>query len=350
MHRVNYLGDRQLMVAQGESLPPGPGEVRIDVAYTGICGTDLTVFNGKMDSRVTMPTVLGHEMSGRVAELGEGVTGWALGDPVTVLPLSWCGQCPACIAEHHHVCHKLKFFGIDVDGSMQNSWTVPASALVTLPPDLDLRHGAMVEPLAVAVHDVARAQVRADERVLVVGGGPVGLLIAMVSRDKGAEVRISEPDSTRRLIARELGFETIDPVNEDLGELVASWTEQAGVDVAFEVSGSSPGLSSAVAALKVRGRLALVGVHTSPVPVDLFRFFWRELEMVGARLYQRGDFDDAVALITSGRVSLAPLLSKVVGLDEAPDAFRWLESGGVMKVLVDCGTGQMLPGAMTTTE
>jgi|TARA_B110000259_G_scaffold182761_1_gene226894 (R,R)-butanediol dehydrogenase/meso-butanediol dehydrogenase/diacetyl reductase len=343
MHSVHYLGDRLLVVAQGDSLPPRPGEVRIDVAYTGICGTDLTVFNGKMDARVTMPAVLGHEMSGRVAELGEGVTGWAAGDAVTVLPLDWCGQCPACIAGHHHLCHRLKFLGIDADGSMQNSWTVPATALVALPPDLDLRHGAMVEPLAVAVHDVARAQVSAGDRVLVVGGGPVGLLIAMVSRVQGAEVRISEPDPTRRSIARELGFETIDPAQEDLGELVASWTEQAGVDIAFEVSGSSPGLSAAVAALKVRGRLALVGVHTTPVTVDLFRFFWRELELLGARLYQRGDFDAAVALITSGQVTVAPLLSKVVGLDEAPDAFRSLESGGVMKVLVDCGTRQIVP-------
>lgn len=338
MRGIHYLGDRKLVVAaQGDPLPPGPGEVRIDVAYTGICGTDLTVFNGKMDARVTMPAVLGHEMSGRVAELGEGVTGWALGDAVTVLPLVWCGRCPACLAGHHHVCHRLVFLGIDADGSMQNSWTVPATALVALPVDLDLRHGAMVEPLAVAVHDVERAQVRAGDRVLVVGGGPVGLLIAMVCRVEGADVRISEPDPARRSMALDLGFQTIDPSQQALGEVVDRWTEQVGVDIAFEVSGSSPGVDSAVAALKVRGRLALVGVHTTPVTIDLFRFFWRELELVGARLYQRRDFESAVALITSGQVTVAPLLSQVVGLEEAADAFRALESGGVMKVLVDCG-------------
>lgn len=337
MRSVHYRGNRELVVAQTDARQPGPGEVRIDVAYTGICGTDLTVFNGKMDSRVTMPAVLGHEMSGRVAELGEGVTGWEPGDPVTVVPLDWCGHCPACAAGHHHVCHQLDFLGIDADGSMQNSWIVPASTLVALPPDLDLRHGAMVEPLAVAVHDVDRAHVSAGDRVLVVGGGPVGLLIAMVSQVRGADVRISEPDLSRRSVALELGFETVDPLQQDLGEFVAGWTKQTGADIVFEVSGTSPGLNAAVAALKVRGRLALVGVHTTPVEVDLFRVFWRELELVGARLYQRADFDAAVELVTSGQISLAPLLSKVVGMDEALDAFRSLASGGVMKVLVDCG-------------
>lgn len=338
MRGVHYRGDRELVVAEYDRLPPGPGEVRIDVAYTGICGTDLTVYNGKMDARVTVPAVLGHEMSGRVAELGEGVTGWAQGDAVTVMPLVWCGRCPACLAGHQHVCHRLVFLGIDGDGSMQASWTVPADALVALPADMDLQHGALVEPLAVAVHDVERAEVRADDRVLVVGGGPVGLLIAMVCREQGADARISEPDTTRRSMALDLGFETIDPTQQDLDDFVGAWTGQAGVDVAFEVSGSGRGFAAAVGALKVRGRLTMVGVHTAPVTVDLFRFFWRELELVGARLYQRRDFETAVALITSGKVAVAPLLSKVVGLDEAAEAFRSLESGGVMKVLVDCGS------------
>lgn len=338
MRGVRYLGERRLAVMPGEIREPGPGEVRVEVAYTGICGTDLTVYNGKMDARVTMPAALGHEMSGRIAVLGPDVDGWQVGDAVTVLPSVWCGQCPACVAGNHHVCHRLVFLGIDADGAMQNSWTVPAANLVALPADLDLRYGAMVEPVAVAVHCVERANVRPDDRVLVVGGGPVGLLVAMMCRVNGADVRLSEPDAMRRSIAQGVGFETVDPTEQDLGELVETWTAGAGADVAFEVSGTRGGVAAAVASLKVRGRLALVAVHTAPVEIDLFRCFWRELEMVSARLYQRPDFERAVELVASGRIDVAPLLSQVVGMDDAEEAFRSLESGGAMKVLVDCGS------------
>src|SRR5687767_5814934 len=97
-----YVGDRSLVVTASPPVPPGPDAVRLDVAYTGICGTDLHILHGAMDARVTRPALLGHEMSGRVAELGEAVTGWAVGDRVTVMPLEWCGTCPACHAGHAH--------------------------------------------------------------------------------------------------------------------------------------------------------------------------------------------------------------------------------------------------------
>ena len=102
--------------------------MRIDVAYTGICGTDLHILHGAMDQRVTVPAVIGHEMSGRIAEIGPGVVGWAVGDPVTVMPLDWCGDCPACQRGHAHICQRLNFVGIDSAGSMQASWTVPRQA------------------------------------------------------------------------------------------------------------------------------------------------------------------------------------------------------------------------------
>ena len=139
-----YVGDRTFVVRGSEPVPPAPGEARIEVAYTGICGTDLHIMHGAMDARVARPAVLGHEMSGRVAEVGAGVTGWVVGDQVTVIPLAWCGACPACRAGHTHICHRLNFIGIDSPGAMQSSWTVPAERLVRLPEPLSLRDGALV--------------------------------------------------------------------------------------------------------------------------------------------------------------------------------------------------------------
>src|ERR1039458_3592306 len=120
-----YIGGGTLEVIAKEPCEPGDGEVAIDVAYTGICGTDLHILHGAMDARVTLPAVLGHEMSGTIAAIGNGVSGRSIGERVTVMPLAPCGDCPACRAGYSHICHNLDFLGIDSPGAMQSSWTVP---------------------------------------------------------------------------------------------------------------------------------------------------------------------------------------------------------------------------------
>jgi 2-desacetyl-2-hydroxyethyl bacteriochlorophyllide A dehydrogenase len=335
---VRYLAARTLDTSPAAGSPPGPGEVELAPAYVGICGTDLHIFHGDMDARVAVPAVLGHEMSGRIVRVGPDVEGWRPGDAVTVMPLRWDDTCPACRKGHQHVCQNLDFIGIDSPGAMQQRWTVPASTLVRLPDSVPLDRAALVEPTAVAVHDVGRAGVRDGERVVVVGGGPVGVLIALVARAAGAEVRVVELSAHRRLLAGELGLTAWDPAAVDVPELVREWTGDAGADVAFEVSGAAAGVDMAVDVLGVRGRLCLVAIHPKPREVNLHRFFWRELTLVGARLYDRSDFEKAVALVADGTVPADRLISKIVPLAEAPAAFEALEGGGdVMKILVDCG-------------
>jgi (R,R)-butanediol dehydrogenase / meso-butanediol dehydrogenase / diacetyl reductase len=336
MRRALYTGDRTVTVEDCAGVPPGVGEVRIEVAYTGICGTDLHILHGTMDNRVSTPAVIGHEMSGRIAELGPGVEGWAVGDPVTVMPLDWCGECPACRGGHSHICHNLNFVGIDSAGSMQGSWTVPARLLVRLPDGLPLTQAALVEPTAVAVHDVRRGQVRAGEKVVVVGGGPVGLLVASVAGSVGADVLVLELDERRREVASRIGLNTMDPATQDVARHVGEWTAGAGADVAFEVSGSASGVTAATDLLAVRGRLVMVAIHSVPREVNLFRLFWRELTIVGARVYEREDFERAAELVATGQVPAGELISWIVPLDDAALAFAALESGGEVKVLIDC--------------
>jgi 2-desacetyl-2-hydroxyethyl bacteriochlorophyllide A dehydrogenase len=290
-----------------------------------------------MDARVTLPAVIGHEMSGTVAAVGEGVTEWTEGDRVTVMPLRWCGDCAACRAGHRHVCQRLVFVGIDAPGALQQSWTVDQDLVVRLPEHLPLDQAALAEPLAVAVHDVRRSGLAAGGRALVVGGGPIGMLIAVVAVSEGVGVLVSEPHAFRRAVAEQLGVRTIDPLAEDVAAAVDDWTDGAGVDVAFEVSGSGPGLAAATHALRVRGRLVVVAIHSQPVPLDLFRVFWRELEVAGARVYERTDFERAVELLAAGAIPTAPLISAVVPLEQTAEAFAALEGGGdVLKVLIDC--------------
>ncbi|WP_344129950.1 zinc-dependent alcohol dehydrogenase [Luedemannella flava] len=334
---ARYLGARTLAVAEARPVPPAPGQVRIDVAYTGICGTDLHILHGAMDHRVRVPAVIGHEMSGRIAELGEGVRGHAVGDPVTVMPLDWCGQCPACRVGHTHICHRLNFIGVDSTGSMQGSWTVPATILVPLPADLALEHAALIEPTAVAVHDVRRSRLAAGEHAVVIGAGPVGLLIATVARARGAAVTVLELDAHRRAVAAGLGLTTVDPAAVDVARQVREQTGDAGADVVFEVSGSAAAVRTATDLLAVRGRLVMVAIHSRPREVDLHRVFWRELEMIGVRVYQRDDYEEAIRLVRDGHVPSDRLISRIVALDDVAEAFEALEAGGDVKILLDCG-------------
>ncbi|MDG4789702.1 alcohol dehydrogenase catalytic domain-containing protein [Micromonospora sp. WMMD1102] len=335
MKAVVYRGARHLGIEERDPTPPGPGQLRIAVAYTGICGTDLHIYHGDMDARVGPSAVLGHEMSGLVEAVGPDVTGWSVGQPVTVMPTRSCGRCAACRRGTSHICHRMDFLGIDSPGAMQSSWTLPADLVIALPEELPLDRAALVEPVAVAVHDVRRADLRPDEHVVVVGGGPVGVLIALVARARGARVKLVEPAPARRAVAAELGIETVDPSTADVVALTEEWTGGAGADVAFEVSGSAAGVDTAVRVLTTRGRLVMVAIHPQPRPVDLHRFFWRELELLGARLYQRDDVVEAVRLVAADTVPVQPLISQVVPVDGVHTAFTALEGGAVLKVLLD---------------
>lgn len=336
MRAVVYRGARTVEVVDRPAPEPGPGEVGIAVAYTGICGTDLHIYHGDMDARVGASAVIGHEMSGRIATIGAGVTGWSAGQPVTVMPTRSCGRCAACRRELSHICHAMDFLGIDSPGAMQSSWNVPADLVLPLPAELPLDHAALVEPAAVAVHDVRRANVAAHDQVVVIGGGPVGVLIAAVAQSRDARVVLVEPDPFRRSIAGEIGIEALDPAATDVVALVTERTAGAGADIAFEVSGSAGGVSTAVDVLTTRGRLVMVAIHPQPRPVNLHRFFWRELELLGARLYQRDDMVEAIRLVASGAIPASRLISRVEPIDGVNAAFTALEAGGsVMKVLID---------------
>ena len=336
MRAAFYEGHERIRIGGCASVNPGKGQVQIEVSHCGICGTDLHIFHGKMDHRVTFPQVIGHEMSGIVAGAGEGVTEWRQGDRVTVRPLDYCGDCPACRAGHSHICQKLKFIGIDSPGAMQGIWTVPAHTLHRLPDRLSLAQGALIEPLAVACHDVRLGEVQAGEFVVVQGGGPIGVLVALVAKSAGARVVVTEVNPFRIKLAGELGLETADPRETDVAELVNDRTGGAGADVVFEVSGSLSGAEMMTKLPRTRGRIVVVAIFAAAPKVDLFRFFWRELRLVGARVYEAEDFERAISLAASGTLPLDRLVTKIVSLEGLEPAFREMESGGeVMKILVN---------------
>ncbi|QEO14596.1 alcohol dehydrogenase catalytic domain-containing protein [Agromyces intestinalis] len=337
MRSVAYIGESRLQVGEVEGRPPGSGEVRVRVAYVGLCGTDLHILHGNMDARVDTPLIFGHEMSGTIDAVGDGVDGWSVGEKVTVMPLDWDGTCPACQAGNEHICQNLDFIGIDSPGALQELWNVPARTLVRMPDRIALDAAALVEPVAVAVHDVRRSELEPGQRAVVIGGGPIGVLIAIVARRFGADVAVIELDAARRAQIEGLGFPSLDPRQVDQVEWVEEWTAGTGADVVFEVSGAASAVFGATALAKVRGTLVVVAIHPTPREIDLQRVFWRELRLLGARVYQRADFETAVELIADGVIPVDLMITRIVSMDDTQTAFADLEAGRAMKILVEVG-------------
>ena len=333
-----YRGDKSFAVEQIPAQTPKAGEATIRIAYCGICGTDMHVYHGNMDGRVGLNRIVGHEMSGVLESVGEGVTNVKVGQKVVVRPLDHCGDCPACNAGNEHICHNLKFLGLDTDGAMQELWTVPAHTLHVLPDDLRLDHAALIEPVAVACHDVRLSELKEGEDVVVIGGGPIGILVAMVARDAGGKVVISEVNPSRLAIAQKLGFDTINPIEQDLPAEINKRTNSKGAEVVFEVSGTQPGVDAMTTVAASKARLVMVAIHATKPTVDLFQFFWRELKLIGVRVYEPEDYEKAISVIASGGVDADTVITDVSPLSDIQAAFEALDSSPTaMKSLIKVG-------------
>ena len=313
---------------------PNAGEALLRVRRVGICGTDLHIYQGHLDHRVPRGGIIGHEVFAEVVSAPRG-TGFVEGDRVTVMPMLSCGSCPPCRAGAGYLCQHLKVLGVDAPGGMQEYWAVPADRLLKVPDSIADAEAALIEPLAVAAHDVGRARIASGHTVVVFGGGPIGCLIALVCRNRGARVKVVEINPHRITMLEQLGLETIGP-DRDAIRSVNEWTDGAGADVAFEVSGSADAARLVTEVVRVWGTVAVIGIHAEPVSFSLYTIFARELTVHGSRLYTRTAWEEAIRLISTKAVSVGPLVSRLIPLEELQQGMEEALGGGpVMKVLVD---------------
>ncbi|RKN80926.1 zinc-dependent alcohol dehydrogenase [Ulvibacterium marinum] len=336
MKATVYQGNKTFSVIEREMETPSKGEVRIKVAYSGVCGTDVHIYHGMMDKRVNVPVTIGHEMSGIIDAIGEGVSDFSVGEKVVVRPLDDRGVKPSDKG-FNHICEDLKFIGIDSPGSMQQYWNVPAFTLHKLKQETDLKLAALIEPLAVAVHDVRLSGLVAGETAVVLGGGPIGLLVALVAKETGADVIVSEVNENRILKARELGLNAVNPTKIDLIGYVQERTKGRKADVVFEVAGVQPALDVMTEIAGIRGRILMVAIHGQKREVDLFKFFWKELKLIGARVYEKEDYEKAIALITANELPFEEMITDVQPLSNIQQVFENIDNNpDGMKVLMDC--------------
>lgn len=321
MRALTWAGGTDVVVADVPEPEPGPGQVLIRVGYTGLCGTDLHICAGE-HPRAKPGVVIGHEIAGTVAAAPDPY-GLDAGTAVVVDPLVACGRCATCRDGRPHTCENLRLIGIDSPGGAAPLVAVDADRLIPVPGSPDLRHLAFAEPLAVAVRAVRRSGLQLGQHVAVVGGGPIGVAVAVCARDAGAgRVVLAEPSESRREFAAGLGVET-----------VAS-AEGLTAEVVFDAAGH-PSVAALVTDLVAPGgTVVVVAVYGDPAPVDLRAVTFKELTVVGTRVYSRQDLAVATGLVASGRFDPEPFLTSTVTLDEAAAAIADLRRGVGLKVLV----------------
>ncbi|HHC19180.1 MAG TPA: hypothetical protein ENK81_02105 [Euryarchaeota archaeon] len=309
------------------------GEALISVKMCGICGSDLHVYRGKHPF-VKEPRVPGHEFSGVVAE-GDI---YSRGEAVTVEPLIPCDKCDLCIRGEYNVCRNLKVIGIHVDGAMAEYVKVPEDRIYRLPKGVSFKEGALIEPLAVAVHIVRRAKVSLNDDVLILGAGPIGLLVLQVAKLLGVKrIFITDVVDYRLDLAEKLGADyTINASVDNVEEVVYKATNGLGVDIAIEAAGAPNTPLQAVKLTKPHGRVVIVGFFEEPrVPMDMTEIVAKELEIVGSRVYWH-DFKTAIDLVTRRVINVKRIVTHSFPLEDVAKAFEVADKKlyNAVKVLV----------------
>lgn len=331
MKALMYYGKEDVRLENIDEPAVRPGALKIKLAYDGICGSDLHLyFDGPMKpaptfdtphplSGETLPVVFGHEFSGTVAEIGEGVEGFEIGDEVCVEPLLVCNECVACKAGKYNLCEKMGFIGISGGGGGLSEYIVVEERFVHQTGQMGLEQAAMIEPLSVTVHAVRHAGAdKAEPGIVVVGGaGPIGLLTAAVLRAYGHTTIVSEVSEVRRNKALETGVAdyVVDPSQEDLLAEVRKVSDGKGAAFAFDAAGIGPVVDQLVDALGPDGRLEVIAVHTKPYELHIGKLMMQD-RVFGSSIGYAHDHQESIRLVNEGLVDLKPFITSKIKVDD----------------------------------
>ena len=316
---------------------PGPGQVMVRVARVGVCGTDIHSYHGRQPF-FAYPRRLGHELSGWVESVGVDVVGLAVGDVVAVEPYLQCRQCGACRLGRYNCCENLQVLGVHIDGGMCERICLPA-AKVHRADGLTVDQAVLVETLAVGAHSVGRAQLAPGEAVLVAGGGPIGLAVALLALAVGARVALLEPDASRRAVATRvlaglavpgswLGSQAPPAATEAAAAAVRERFDGEAPTCVFDATGRRAAMEASFALPAAAGRLVLVGFQADRVSFANPEFHRRELAVLSSRNSTAADFGTVLALMRAGLVDAAAWITHRATPDAFPPSLaEWLVPG-----------------------
>ena len=338
MKASRFLGNKTFAVADLPTPHAGPGELVLRNQVCGVCGTDVHIYHGEPGSAdVNPPVVLGHEYSGEVVEVGEGVTGFAVGDHVTVDPNIYCGHCAYCQNGKKQLCPSMEAIGVTRDGGFAQYSRIPASQAFKLEPTVPWEAAAMAEPLACCLHGIDLAGIQVGDKVCVVGGGAIGLLMVQLAKLSGAsQIVLSEPNEKRRQVGLQVGANAaLDPTRPDAQEAFAQVLD-GGANVVIECVGN---VSAVKSAFQFAGKGATVLLFSVPkvdatFDLPLFDVYKKELTIKGS-FVNPDTHARAVALINSGKVDFGPIITHRFPLDQLPEAIAMQMSDASIKVVVE---------------
>lgn len=338
MKAARIYGAKDVRVEEVELKEVGAKDVKIEVAWTGICGSDLHAYTNPEGllpteevhplSNRKMPLTLGHEFSGTVVEVGSEVTNFKVGDRICVEPNLRCETCKECKEGNYHLCRNsgAAFIGLSDDGGFAEYCVVDEKHAYKIPDNMTLEQAALVEPTAVTHRGVEVAGVKAGDKVLVTGAGPIGLLTALCARAAGATtVYVSDISEDRLKLAESFGFVTcLNPTKEDVVERIMEETGQTGVDVAIECAGVQSTFETCLSAVKITGTVCIVAIFGQDPVLPTFQALVKEAKIVSSLAYAH-NYDRVIELIASGQVPAEKIITNKIPLDNiVEDGFELL--------------------------
>lgn len=329
------LGAGNLSVLERDEPKISEDQVKIKVKYAGICGSDLHTFEGHY--KVAAPVTLGHEFAGEIVEVGAKVTGLKVGDRVTSeTTFQICGECRYCKEKQYNLCATRKGLGTQQDGAFAEYVIARKESVHLLPENVDYLAASITEAAACGYHAVAKAKIQPEDIVVVLGPGPIGLLVAQVVKSRGAKVVMTglTKDAGRLAEAKKLGIDyTVDIQEENVVELLNQLTDGYGADVVFECTGAPPSMRMGMELLTKRGQYVQVGLFpTDEVMVDFSKIIQKELSVVGSRSQNTHDWQPTLKLMNEGAIDAKSLVSHQFGIDEWDKAYQMIKSGEAIKV------------------
>ncbi|PKL13401.1 MAG: threonine dehydrogenase [Spirochaetae bacterium HGW-Spirochaetae-4] len=319
-------------------------ELLIRVKAASICGTDLRIFHGKKTKGVRYPSVIGHEFAGEVAQVGDKVTEFVVGERVCLDPVLPCGGCFYCLNGMENVCQNRVALGYEYDGCFAEYIKIPSKFITQgniqkLPTHVPFTVGALAEPLSCVINGQRRLNISVGDTVVIIGAGPIGIMHMMVAKASGAsKIIVSEPNWMRRETVGNFGADiTIDPIKQSLKVMVLEQTDGLGADVVILAIGNPKIVNEALAIARKGGRISLfAGFSAGEMPpVDVNLIHYNELVVIGASALQRRDMKTSVRLIASGAVNLGKLVTDTFPLRKITEAFAMAESGEAIKVVLE---------------
>ena len=333
------LVEPEKLILEDVALPSfGANQVLIKVKRIGICGSDIHAYYDK-HPYISCPIVQGHEFSGEISEIGKDVEGLFEGDRVTVMPQLVCGECYPCTHGNYHICNDLKVIGCQADGAAREYIPVDQQLVVKLPEGMSFDSGAMVEPVAVGMHAVGRLGNVAGMNLLVLGAGPIGNLTAQSAIGLGAQsVLITDIIDSRLEIAKICGIDhALNVASENLETKLKDYFGLDGADAILECVGVEETITVAVHLARKGTDIVVVGVFADKPSVDIGLVQDKELRLIGTLMYKAEDYQSAIRLIQSGKVTLEPLITKHFPFEDYPKAFEYIAQYRdlAMKVIID---------------